>query len=51
MAAVCYGRIDIVKLLLDAGADAGAVDSKGLRALDFAKKMHKKSMIEILEAR
>ena len=50
MAAVCYGRSAIVKLLLDAGADVNAVDSKGLNALAFAKKMHKKSMIELLES-
>ena len=50
MAAVCYGRSDVVKLLLEAGADVQAVDSKGLSALDFAKKMHKKSMIRLLEA-
>ena len=49
MAAVCYGRSAIVKMLLDAGADVHAVDSKGLSALAFAKKMHKKSMIELLE--
>ena len=49
MAAVCYGRSNIVRLLLDAGADADAVDSKGLSALAFAKKMHKKSMIKLLE--
>lgn len=49
MAAVCYGRSAIVKMLLDAGADIHAVDSKGLNAMAFAKKMHKKSMIELLE--
>jgi len=50
MAAVCYGRSNVVKLLLDAGADVDAVDSKGLSALGFAKKMHKKKMIELLES-
>jgi ankyrin repeat protein len=50
MAAVCYNRSDIVKLLLKAGADVNAEDSKGLSALGFAKKMHKKSMIKLLEA-
>ncbi|WP_345978156.1 ankyrin repeat domain-containing protein [Sulfurimonas sp. HSL3-7] len=49
MAAVCYGRNTVVKMLLDAGADVHAADSKGLTALAFAKKMHKKSMIELLE--
>jgi len=49
MAAVCYNRSDIVKVLLDAGADVHAEDSKGLSALGFAKKMHKKRMIKLLE--
>ena len=49
MAAVCYGRYDIFKVLLDAGADISAIDNKGLSALDFAKKMHKKTMIKLLE--
>lgn len=49
MAAVCYGRHDILRLLLEAGADVNAVESKGLTALGFAKKMHKNSMIKLLE--
>jgi uncharacterized protein len=49
MGAVCYGRKEIVQILLDNGADTNAVDSKGLCALDFAKKTHKKSMIALLE--
>ncbi|MBU0632430.1 ankyrin repeat domain-containing protein [bacterium] len=50
MGAVCYGRGKIVKILLENGADTSAVDNKGLSALGFAKKTHKKSMIELLEA-
>ena len=49
MGAVCYGRIEIAKMLLEKGADKNAVDSKGLSALGFAKKTHKKSMIKLLE--
>lgn len=49
MAAVCYGRYEIFHLLLDVGADINAVESKGMTALDFAKKMRKKSMIKRLE--
>ncbi len=49
MAAVCYGRYDIFRVLLDAGADINAVESKGMNALDFAKKMRKTNMIKFLE--
>ncbi|MDD2358768.1 MAG: ankyrin repeat domain-containing protein [Thiovulaceae bacterium] len=49
MGAVCYGRKEIVKMLLANGADKSAIDTKGLNALEFAKKTHKKSMIELLE--
>ena len=49
MAAVCYGRYEIFRVLLDAGADIHAVEKKGMTALDFAKKMRKKSMIKLLE--
>ena len=49
MGAVCYGRREIVKILLENGADKSAIDTKGLDALGFAKKTHKKSMIELLE--
>ena len=49
MCACCYGRLELVKLLLDHGADSSRSDYKGLTALDFAKKMNKKSVIKILE--
>ncbi|WP_345981045.1 ankyrin repeat domain-containing protein [Sulfurimonas sp. HSL3-2] len=49
MGAVCYGRGEIAKMLLEKGADKDAVDNKGLSALGFAKKTHKKSMIKLLE--
>jgi len=49
MAAVCYGRYEIFSTLLDAGADINAAESKGMTALDFAKKMRKTSMIKRLE--
>jgi ankyrin repeat protein len=50
MGAVCYGRKEIVKLLLEHGANVDVVDSKGFTAADFARKMHKKSMLPLLES-
>jgi ankyrin repeat protein len=49
MGAVCYGRSEIVKKLLDAGADKTARDNYNMNAYDYAKKMHKKSMMELLQ--
>jgi ankyrin repeat protein len=49
MAATCYGRVDIVKYLLEMGADENACDLKGFKAVDFARKMNKKSILELLE--
>ena len=49
MVATCYGRIDILKLLLEHGARKDMVDNKGLSAKDFARKMNKKSILKILE--
>jgi ankyrin repeat protein len=48
MAAVCYNRYDIVRLLLENKADVGAVDSSGFTAYTFAKKMRKQKMMDIL---
>ncbi len=49
MAAVSYGRFEIFKLLLENDVDINAVESKGMSALDFAIKMHKKTMIKALQ--
>ena len=49
MGASCYGRVEIVKILLENGADKEAVDSKGFNATDFARKMNKKSVLELLD--
>lgn len=49
MAAICYGRLEIVKLLLAKGANQKAQDSKGFTAVDFARKMNKKSILALLE--
>ncbi len=50
MAAVCYGREELVILLLKHGADINAIDSKGFTAIDFARKMRKYSMLEMLDS-
>ena len=49
MAAACYGRVEIAKMLLEKGADQHAKDSKGFTAIDFARKMNKKSVLELLD--
>jgi ankyrin repeat protein len=49
MAASCYGRVEIVKILLEEGANKDAVDIKGFSATDFARKMNKKSVLELLD--
>ncbi len=49
MAAACYGRTEIAKLLVECGVDQSAADSKGFRAVDFARKMNKKSVLALLD--
>lgn len=48
MAAACYGRMEIAKILLSQGANQNATDVKGFTAVDFARKMNKKSVLELL---
>jgi len=48
MCATCYGRIEILQYLLQQGANKDAIEKKGLKAVDFAKKMNKKSILELL---
>ena len=50
MAAVCYARRDMAVTLLKKGADKEAIDFKGFKASDFARKMNKKKMLELLES-
>jgi ankyrin repeat protein len=47
MCAACYGRNEIAKILLDKGADKEATDFKGFSAIDFARKMNKKSILKL----
>lgn len=49
MGAVCYGRVDVIKKLLELGVNIHSRDNHGLSALDFARKMHKKSILALLE--
>ena len=49
MGAVCYGRTEVIRMLLEKGVDVTARDSHGLSAIDFARKMHKKSILTLLE--
>lgn len=48
MAAACYGRAEITKTLLLYGVDQTIRDSKGFTAVDFARKMNKKSILALL---
>lgn len=48
MCASSFGRKEIVKLLLDKGADKNASDKQGFTAIDFSRKMNKKSILELL---
>jgi len=49
MCAACYGRVEIAESLLKHGADKNHLDSRGFSALDFARKMNKKSVLDILK--
>lgn len=51
MGAVCYGRVEVIKKLLQMGVDVESRDAYGLNALDFARKMHKKSILALLEGK
>lgn len=49
MAAACYGRVEIAKILLTHNADQSKKDVKGFTAVDFARKMNKKSLLALLD--
>ena len=48
MAAACYGRLEIAQILIENGATKNSTDIKGFSAIDFARKMNKKSILELL---
>ena len=47
--ATCYGKIDLVKLLISYGADLSIKDKFSLSAADYARKLQRKQMQEFLE--
>jgi uncharacterized protein len=49
MGAVCYGRVEVIQKLLEKGVDVTRRDQHGLSAIDFARKMHKKTILALLE--
>lgn len=49
MQAVCWENLDMVKLLVEAGADTGARDRSGRTALEMAKANRHQEIIEYLE--
>lgn len=49
MGAVCYGRVEVIQKLLDMGVNVQARDAHGFSAIDFARKMHKKSILALLQ--
>jgi len=49
MGAACYGRVEIAKILIENGADQYVKDLKGFSAIDFARKMNKKSILALLD--
>ncbi len=49
MAAASYGRAEIVTMLLEHGANKEISDDRGFSAIDFARKMNKKSVLKILK--
>jgi uncharacterized protein len=51
MGAVCYGRVDVVRKLLEKDIDISVRDNHGFTAYDYARKMHKKTILALLEGK
>ena len=49
MKAAAGGNKDVVKALIEAGADLNATDSNGDTALDYARKCNNDDVIALLE--
>ena len=50
MQASCYGKVDLVKLLIARGGDINVKDNLNLTAVDYARKLQRKKMQEFLES-
>lgn len=48
MLAACFSDIEMMKLLLDNGADINAADRTGMSPKDYARKLGQKKMVEFL---
>jgi ankyrin repeat protein len=51
MMAAQYGTVAAVKLLLEAGADAGLRNKLGLSAIDFAQRVSRQEVVDLISAR
>ena len=49
MSASSYGLTEVAKILLANGANINMEDKQGFKAVDFAKKMNKKNILELLD--
>jgi hypothetical protein len=45
-----FGSVDIVKLLIAAGAKANVADVQGVKIIDKAKKLEREAIVKLLEA-
>ena len=48
MMAAMYGSVDVVRLLLDAGADPLIKNSVGLTAVDFAAQVQRDDVVAVI---
>ena len=49
MLTACFSDIEMMQILIDAGANLDSLDSSGMSAKDYAKKLGQKKMIEFLD--
>jgi ankyrin repeat protein len=49
--ASCFSDTELIQILLDNGADINAVDSSGMSAKDYARKLGQKSVVAYLNER
>ena len=50
MMAAMYGRSDVLKVLIEEGADASLRNEKGLTAIDFAQQVGRTANVEAIAA-